>query len=288
MAYDISSQDTLCTAKWDRNTLLKTRHVSTHKTAPQQVTGSESLASSVTNCDAQNMVMNPYTFSKEQEEYLLGFLKASFTPVAEILGGRIVKLENDLEMAMKKLNDHSLLLESTRLPVDFQAYVPSEGDDPWTGFDAAAPQQSMCSVVSDVGHVLNADAAEFVPLSSAGGAATNRTGVIMPGEADGLPDAVEWLLLKDSRHVQFKRYSYSYRRAHIAVPRNVAEFERSLRDPNITANKVDLYGGGKRAIVSACRSGTPEQRQFDVDNTNLLLTLIKENNIKITSHFVMS
>ena len=109
------------------------------------------------------MVLSPCTFSKEQEEYLLGFLKASFTPVAEILSERIIKLENDLEIAMRKLNDHSLLVDSMRLPMDFQAYVPSEGDEPWLGCDAAAPHERMRSVVSDVGHVLNADATEFVP-----------------------------------------------------------------------------------------------------------------------------
>lgn len=79
--------------------------------------------------------------------------------------------------------------------------------------------------------------------------------------------------------------SYCYRRARIVVPSNAAEFEQLLRDPNVTANKVDLYGEGNRAIVSSCRNGMPEQWKFNVDNRSLLLALIREKNIRITSHF---
>ena len=128
-----------CTAKCDRKTLLSLRRIPV-----DQPTGRCLDPHTATKLEHQDAAKGKYAisaFSKQQEEFLLGFVKAVLTPLAEFVERRIGDFQQSIDSLTEKLQTQA------------------------SWFDDSAPCSACLS--SNPIYSLNPDAAEFRPSLSA-------------------------------------------------------------------------------------------------------------------------
>ena len=269
-----------CTATWDRRTLISLRHTSLQQdSGAQGVTSHRGRAPGSVSAESQDLAS---AFSSQQEKFLLGFLEAAMTLVAEGISERLVRMQAIVDTLTAKSDEQSMLLQSLASPSPTYAGHHADrtfldGGNPVISGEWEAMQFDSHGPCSS----LNPDASEFVPAIPQEVCASN---------------AMDWLMCEGASRIQIKRYVFVRRPPYVEKDADrsqalfddqdgISSFEQLLRDASIVISQADLYGGGTSAVVTFIKDSAQHELRIDVNDKPRLLKLLRMYNVKVRSHF---